>query len=146
MPPAFRLPVLVLLLSLPIPAHAQVEALTALAGRLIPHRAAGPVVMTHDNFLARRQAMFDRLDADGDGVLDQAEQAGILQSLQAIPVGRDGAGQTGAVRAAMEPASVDRDGDGRITAAEFAAASEGLFAILDRDGDGAITRADAVAN
>ena len=69
----------------------------------------------------------------------------------------DGSGSPGAVAnahgaATSQPSSadcirqMDRDGDGRLSAAEYVAGAEARFDRLDVDGDGQLSRAECAAN
>lgn len=100
----------------------------------------------------RGERMFDAADADGDGLVTEAEFMAAEP-----PRGRRGRGPAGGefaddVHAEMFKA-LDTDGDGQISEAEFARLREvmhevmkaRLFARLDSDGDGVLTRAELSA-
>lgn len=99
--------------------------------------------------------VFDRLDADGDGSISNAEMTD-AKTHQFQRADRNGDGQlTAAERAAVQArldrakaamdAGADRldsNGDGTLSLAEFTARAP-MFALLDIDGDGAVSRAEA---
>jgi len=101
-------------------------AAVAADGRLVRmFRAAdadGDGRVTRAEFLAARAAGFDRLDRDGDGVVDRGGFTGRL--------------------VARRIAAMDADGDGAVTRAEFEAAPTPAFDRADRDGDGAVDAAE----
>jgi len=77
-----------------------------------------------------RASHFAKLDGDGDGAITEAEMIASIQSRVAE-------------RAAKKFDRIDANGDGRISQAEFAAKSERRFAQVDANGDGMISRAEA---
>lgn len=83
----------------------------------------GDGMVTRAEFASSREAIFDRLDRNRDGVLDGADRAG------ARPV---------PARLRDAVAGADRNGDGRITRAEFAAAPTPVFDRADKDGNGVV--------
>lgn len=83
----------------------------------------GDGMVTRAEFASSRQAVFDRLDRNRDGVLDGADRAGV----RPVPA-----------RLRDAVAGADRNGDGRITRAEFAAAPTPLFDRADTDGNGVV--------
>lgn len=89
-----------------------------------------------------RDAMFERLDADGDGYLTEADidarrkKDGAAKKKDAGPV----TPKTGTVIERM-----DTDGDGRLHRAEFTGSADD-WERLDRNGDGWITADELVAN
>lgn len=101
--------------------------------------------------------IFERLDADGDGAVSLAE----LEAMRAARFAQTDADGDGRLdrdellaraghRADRMIERLDSDGDGAITAEEFAAARAGrggpdparVIARFDTDGDGALTRAE----
>lgn len=107
----------------------------------------------------RRGDLFDMFDQDGNGYLEAAELAQMSETVAAQgqtrterqaenrserpQEGRRGQSQIAnaageIIHAAMTVEFNDVDGDGRISHAEFLAASERLFSELDRNGDGRI--------
>ncbi len=103
-------------------------------------------VVTLDDVAARRVELFTMFDLNGDGVIDPDEQANMTQTIAGQEENnRQGHGVNGPgprIHAAMAPVFNDVDGDGRITAAEWDAATPRLFADLDRNGDGQINPMD----
>ncbi|WP_075214053.1 EF-hand domain-containing protein [Mongoliimonas terrestris] len=83
----------------------------------------GDGMVTRAEFASSRQAVFDRLDRNRDGVLDGADRAGV----RPVPA-----------RLRDAVAGADRNRDGRITRAEFAAAPTPLFDRADTDGNGVV--------
>jgi Ca2+-binding EF-hand superfamily protein len=113
-------------------------------------------------------ALFERLDADGDGRITREEVAaaraariaaldadgnGIVTRDEAIAFARAEAAARAEWRAGVMFDRADADGDGRLTAAELMAGGGmpggmdfgRMFERLDRDGDGAVSRAEAEA-
>ena len=68
---------------------------------------------------ARMMRMFDRLDANKDGVVDASELAN--------------------ARGGRMLARLDADGDGRVTRDEFTVGTGAQFKALDKNGDGVVT-------
>jgi Ca2+-binding EF-hand superfamily protein len=134
-------------------------ALTTLAAGSV---APAPALARQEGTPPNPRAVFSQLDADGDGtvVRDEVPPAGrdaFNRMLKAADGNGDGkidteefrrAGEALRGLAAQAPAArfrqADRDGDGRITKAEFPGAPE-RFARLDRNGDGAIDREEMTA-
>jgi hypothetical protein len=85
----------------------------------------------------RKPQGFDRLDANRDGQLTQAEIADAMATLRARRGG--GSGKAGGF------ARADANGDGRVTQAEWRAQSDARFAALDTNRDGAITPEEMAA-
>lgn len=102
-------------------------------------RDAGLSAQAH---AAAAQAMFQRMDADGDGQLTAEEMAqgpgGMAGAGSHGSAGHPMAGQ-GMAGQGMGPALMDSDGDGAISAAEHAAMAQAMFQRMDADGDGRIT-------
>ncbi len=112
---------------------------------------------------ARRTRFFDRLDVDSSGAVSQAEfDRARESSFAAIDSDADGAlapgefverpVRTGSVPPARKESirllrthrfgDLDRDGDGRVTRAEYLAFGRALFRAIDRNGDGVMTKAE----
>jgi len=115
----------------------------------------GDRAMEREAFQERAGRMFERLDADADGFVTQAEaEAAGTRMREAMEERRGRHGERGehgpGRRAEAGPEAAERrmaafmehdaDGDGRISRAEFDAAREARFAALDADGDGRVTR------
>lgn len=90
--------------------------------------------ITRDEFLARPIAMFDRLDADNNGVISAAEQ----------PQRRE-RGDRQARGERRERPNFDANSDRQISSAEFASMGAQMFERLDANSDGRVTRAEAEA-
>ncbi len=84
--------------------------------------------ITREEFLARPNQMFDRLDANNDGVISADERPQ-----------RGERGERG------ERPNRDANGDGQISRAEFAAMGASMFDRLDANNDGRVTREEAEA-
>lgn len=89
--------------------------------------------VTRDEFLARPTQMFDRLDANDDGVISTAER----------PQRRERA--EGERRERPERVNPDANGDNQISRSEYAAMGSGMFERLDANSDGRVTREEADA-
>ena len=92
--------------------------------------ADGNGALSREEFLAIRQAVFARADRDGSQSLEAAE----FEAAQAAVSGPASARGQGF-------AALDRNGDGRVTLAEFTASTPG-FDRADRDGNGALSPAE----
>lgn len=80
--------------------------------------------MTLSDMQARSDRRFNRMDANGDGVITADEMDG----------DGDGGGRGGRM---LERA--DANNDGRITRAEMQAASQAMFRMMDANGDGTVS-------
>lgn len=78
-------------------------------------------------------AMFDRLDADGDGAVTGQEMA----ALSSGPMASMGGG-----RLRRMIAQADSSNDGRVSREEMIAGAERMFRRLDVDGDGVLSDAE----
>jgi Ca2+-binding EF-hand superfamily protein len=102
-----------------------------------------------------RGAMFDKLDLDNDGLVTRSEaveaRARWFENVDADADGyltleemsaqrRHGGAEGKAGRIERRFAKLDRDGDGRLSQAEFTAKSGHWIDRADGDGDGAISR------
>jgi len=149
-----KLTILAAALLLPLPALAQGNG-TPGAGFIAEWDMSGTGAVTPADVVERRASLFEMFDLDGSGVLDAAELQNMAQTIadrEAVEAeqrkgqgkgdryGSNGPGQI--IHDAMGLAFNDTDGDGQVTAAEFAAASERLFPMIDRNGDGVIDMAD----
>lgn len=90
---------------------------------------APPAPLTVDRMLERSLEQFDRLDANHDGVLTQAE----------IQAGSGDRGPRGGPGGRMLQGA-DADGDGQVSRAEVEAAVRARFDQMDANHDGVITR------
>ena len=93
---------------------------------------------------AKRADVFYMFDSDEDGFLDSEEYDRFDETRAA-----DMEAQGGHAKGAMAPleqgmsrAFNDTDGDGKVSADEFTAATGSWITQADRDGDGAVTAAD----
>jgi Ca2+-binding EF-hand superfamily protein len=84
--------------------------------------------ITREEFLARPTQMFDRLDANSDGVISTTE--------------RPQRPERGERR---ERANPDANGDGNFSQAEFMSMGASMFERLDANDDGRVTREEAEA-
>lgn len=88
--------------------------------------------ITREEFLARPNEMFQRLDANNDGVISTAER----------PQRGERHGERGDRRDRPNP---DSDGNGTFSRAEFTAMSAHFFERLDANNDGRVTQEEAQA-
>lgn len=101
--------------------------------------------ITRDEFLARPIQMFDRLDANHDGVISTAERP------QRPPRGaedgphRERSADDGPRRERGDRPNPDTDGNGTFSRAEFTAMGAGMFQRLDANNDGRVTQEEAQA-
>jgi Ca2+-binding EF-hand superfamily protein len=93
--------------------------------------------MTKAEFDAKTRSKFSRLDANGDGVVDQSEAEARISDRMARRM-RGARGN----RMARRLRRFDTDGDGKITKVEIEAIISKRFARIDLDGNGKITDAD----
>jgi hypothetical protein len=91
--------------------------------------------ITRDEFLARPTAMFDRLDANDDGVIQASER----------PQRRERQAQDGERRQRADRPNPDTDGNGTFSRAEYTAMGAGMFERLDANSDGRVTTEEAQA-
>lgn len=122
--------------------------LTALAGGALAERgpglfersdANGDGFVSKEEFTAGRDTIFTKLDANGDAKIDQAEIDGAREAWhQRMNKPAQTDGQAKKQRGFMQ--LIDADSDGKITAEEFSAAGDRMFARLDDNGDGKIAK------
>ena len=90
--------------------------------------------ITRDEFKASRAAQFARLDRNSDGVVSLSEFPRLAKSARP---------KAQTLKAVITHA--DRDGDGRVTRAEFVDGPAPLFDRADRDHDGRLSREEVAA-
>lgn len=88
--------------------------------------------ITREEFLARPNAMFDRLDANRDGVISAAERPQ-----------RPERGERGERGERPQRVNPDTNGDGQISQAEWTAMGATMFERLDANRDGRVTQEEA---
>jgi Ca2+-binding protein (EF-Hand superfamily) len=117
--------------------------------------AAGPALAQAQDAIGQLSAQFARIDTDGDGAISRGEFRA-LQAARWTQIDRNGDGylteddfpRIAAARASAQlaaMASVDADGDGRISRDELLDGPAPLFQQADQDGDGLVTRAELAA-
>lgn len=90
--------------------------------------------VTRDEFKASRAARFNRLDRNDDGVVSLSEFSRLAKSNRS---------KAQMLKAVITHA--DRDGDGRVTHAEFVEGPAQLFDRADRDQDDRLSRQEVTA-
>jgi Ca2+-binding EF-hand superfamily protein len=96
--------------------------------------ANGDGIITREEFLAARERAFVRLDRNGDGYIDKDDLPSRL-------VGRGNAQQ----RLTQLVTQLDKDGDGRLSKAEFTEGPTPLFDRADTDHNGELSRDEVAA-
>lgn len=91
--------------------------------------------ITRDEFLARPIAMFERLDANSNGVIEASER----------PQRPERGAQNGERRQRADRPNHVTDGNGTFSRAEFTAMGAGMFERLDANSDGRVTQDEAQA-
>ena len=95
--------------------------------------ADGDGAVTQAELTARREQLFDRIDSDDDGVVSASEREAAKGRGERIRKRFEGAAEE-------HFESTDTDGDGKLTHAEFMAAPHPLLGKADADGNGVLTR------
>jgi hypothetical protein len=82
--------------------------------------------------------MFDWMDRNGDGVLDEGDRSPVHQRLadKGVEMGDRGFGER---RRGDHHAELDADDDGKLDRAEYVAGAAAMFEELDADSDGVVT-------
>lgn len=117
--------------------------------------AAAPAVAQSQDQMQQLLANFDRIDANGDGVISRAEYRNV-QAARWTEIDRNGDGYlseddfpriaVGRARTRLaEIAHLDANGDGRISRDEFLNGPPLVFHQADRNGDGALSRSEVEA-
>lgn len=96
----------------------------------------GDGFISRDEIVAARDRLFERLDGNGDGKLD----AGEIEELRDVIMDR---AVTAQARLANQSRRMDTNGDGATSRDEFRARTL-LFDLADRDGDGRLSAAEFV--
>lgn len=91
--------------------------------------------ITRDEFLARPIAMFERLDANSNGVIEASERAQRPER----------GAQDGERHQRADRPNPDTDGNGTFSRAEFTTMGAGMFERLDANSDGRVTQEEAQA-
>jgi hypothetical protein len=94
----------------------------------------GDGVITREEFHAARERAFARLDRNGDGYIDKDD-------LSSRMAGRRNAQE----RLTQLVAQLDKDGDGRVSKAEFVDGPTPLFDRADTDHNGELSREEVAA-
>jgi Ca2+-binding EF-hand superfamily protein len=94
----------------------------------------GDGVITREEFHAARERAFTRLDRNGDGYIDKDDAPS-----------RPGERHAAKDRLAQLVAQLDKDGDGRISQAEFVDGPTPLFDRADTDHNGELSREEVAA-
>jgi uncharacterized protein (DUF2141 family) len=104
----------------------------------------GNGTVTIEEISEKRGDVFVAFDADENGVLS-AEEYALFDEARANDMAQFGGGHGKgmmAMEAPMERGFNDADGDGLVSASEFAAAGPMMFAQMDKNGDGAVSTDD----
>lgn len=156
-------------------AHGRAAGMPMRSGMMMPE-TMGMIDSDRDGSISAQEhaaaakAKFDRLDADGDGRITASEWSAAHQAMPHGGAGMPrGQGRAGAAMPAMPGmdaggmgmgamgmgpwrssaewlARMDRDGDGRVSAAEHAASTQALFEEADTDNDGNLSVAEMAAH
>lgn len=96
--------------------------------------------MTVEEAAERRSDVFAAFDSDEDGMLDAEEYMLFEQARTEDQKGRPGRGHGPARRMTLE--ANDVDSDGMVSSDEFIGRAANWIASIERNGDGVVTQAD----
>lgn len=112
--------------------------------------------ITAKEHAAHAKAMFDKLDANHDGKVTAAEIAAGHESMMkegkamhggpGMPAMGMGAGMGRGMSSADRIKKMDRNGDGKVSAAEHAAGAQAMFDEADTNKDGNLSKAEKAAH
>jgi Ca2+-binding EF-hand superfamily protein len=100
----------------------------------------GDAVVTRDEFNGQRTSDYKRIDADGNGSVNDGEYVGefTVRLDRQLAAAREGQIKQGHSRFKV----LDKNKDGQITADEFDATGKNLFAAFDSNKDGTVDEKD----
>ncbi len=101
--------------------------------------------ITREEFLARPIQMFDRLDANHDGVISAAERPQRRERGAEDGPHHERGADDGPRRERGDRPNPDTDGNGTFSRAEFTAMGAAMFQRLDANNDGRVTQEEAQA-
>ena len=122
----------------------------------IPATATPVAAATADPAAAKPLASFAGMDGDNDGFVSSAEHAKATQtmfqmmdadasgsvSVAEMDAARDAVGGSTALSSEKKIATIDGDGDGKLTLAEHVAGANAMFARMDANKDDRLDRAE----
>jgi Ca2+-binding EF-hand superfamily protein len=101
--------------------------------------------ITPDEHAQWASRMFERMDANRDGKVTAAEMTAAHQKMAGKKTAQGEKGEKGELSAAEKIKKFDTNGDGVLTADEYAAGAHAMFEKMDTDHDGYLTRAEMKA-
>lgn len=104
----------------------------------------GDAIVTEAEFTGQRSSDYKRIDADGNGSVNDAEYVGefTVRLDRQLAAQREGQIKQGHSRFKV----LDKNKDGQITADEFDATGKNLFAAFDSNKDGVVDEKDKAEN
>ncbi len=104
----------------------------------------GDAIVTRDEFNGQRTSDYKRIDADGNGWVNDAEYVGefTVRLDRQLAAMREGQIKQGHSRFKV----LDKNKDGQITADEFDTTGKNLFAAFDSNKDGTVDEKDKAEN